>query len=93
MIKITQPTMTLSGIAASNDPSAPVVARVVTWLKPGADSAGVDICNAETQAMLNAMVGVLDATSVATVIALSKETVLKYPGLQQTHVEKARAMQ
>ena len=85
---------TLEGVAQSADPMAPVVARVVTWLKPGSEIAGVDICNAETKALLQSMAtaGVLDQTSVDSIIALSKETVAKYHGLTISHIEKARSM-
>lgn len=83
---------TLEGVAQSADPSAPVVARVVTWLKPGAELSGVDICNAETQGLLQMLAagGVLDQDSVNAVVALSKETVLKYPRIKHGDIEKAR---
>lgn len=85
---------TLEGVAQSQDPIAPVVARVVTWLKPGHEIAGVDICSTETQGLLQSMAtsGVLDQSSVDALIALSKETIEKYPGLTISHIEKARAM-
>jgi hypothetical protein len=84
---------TLEAVAQSQDPIAPVVSRVVTWLKPGSEIAGVDICNAETQGLLQAMAdgGLLDQSTVDSVIELSKETVLKYPRITYGDVEKARA--
>ena len=71
----------------------PVVARVVSWLKPGSES-GVDICNPETQSVLNtlAAAGILDATSVSTLIGLSKTFVPKYPNIEASDIEYARNM-
>lgn len=85
---------TLESVAQSTDPLAPVVARVATWLKPGSELSGVDICSTETQGLLQSMAsaGALDQSAVDAVIALSKETAPKYPGLTISHIEKARAM-
>lgn len=83
---------TLEGVAQSQDAIAPVVARVVTWLKPGSSQAGVDICSPETQALLQSMAGLLGQTNVDKVIALSKEEVLKYPGIHMGDLQNARAL-
>jgi len=85
---------TLDGVAQSADPMAPVVARVVSWLKPSSEFAGVDICNAETQGLLLLMAanGVLDQTAVDGLIALSKETVAKYPNIHIGDLQNARAL-
>jgi tryptophan synthase alpha subunit len=85
---------TLAGVAQSADPIAPVVARVVTWLKPGSELAGVDICNTETQALLQSMAdgNILPQAIVDSIISLSKETVLKYPGIHIGDVQNARAL-
>jgi hypothetical protein len=84
---------TLEGVAQSADPLALVVARVVTWLKPSSEAAGVDICNVETQGLLQQMgaVGILDQSIVDSLIALSVEKVLKYPNIKYGDIEKARA--
>lgn len=89
----------LSDFANHADPASlgdlgalvPVVNRVVSWLKPGGDT-GIDICNQETQTVLNTLAAadILDATSVASVIALSKTFVPKHPNIEVSDIEYAR---
>jgi len=75
------------------EPYAPLVARIVSWLTPGPES-GVDIGNVELQGVLSllASAGVVEATSVTSLIALASETNLKYPGIRTGDLEKARAL-
>jgi len=58
-------------------------------MKPGADR-GIDIVNPATQALLST-IGAAPAT-VAKIIALAKETVLKYPGITAGDIEYARSI-
>ena len=80
----------LSGLEAVAG-SDPVVARVVSWLKP-VNGSGVDICNAETQAVLTALVGTAGITQamVDSVIELASEEVKKYPSIRVADVKEAR---
>jgi len=79
----------LEAVAAGNS----AIARVVSWLKPGPDS-GIDIADAETQAILNSLVGTAGITQshVDVLTALASTDRAKYPGIQMTHLTKARGM-
>lgn len=69
----------------------PVIARVVTWLKPG-EGKGVDVCNAETQLVLGSLVGQGGVTQemVDKLIALATTETLKYPNLDIEDIEYVR---
>ncbi len=69
------------------------IERVVSWLKPGPE-AGIDIADVETQAILNSLVGTAGITQphVDGLVALASTDQAKYPGIQMTHLTKARGM-
>jgi len=69
-----------------------VIARALQWAQPGEDM-GIDICDAEVQAVFNSLIGgAVTQTMIDGIIALASETVPKYPGLKPAHVEYARGL-
>lgn len=69
-----------------------VVARALAWAQPGEDM-GIDICDAEVQAVFNSLVGgSVTQSMVDKIIALSSQTVIKYPGIRAGDVEHARGL-
>jgi len=70
--------------------SNPVIARALAWSQPGEDM-GIDICDAEVQAVFQSLVGgVVTQAMIDSIIALASETVAKYPGLKPGHIVDAR---
>ncbi len=72
--------------------SNPVIARALAWAQPGEDM-GIDICDAEVQAVFNSLVGgSVTQVMVDKVIGLSSQTVIKYPGIRAGDLEYARGL-
>lgn len=66
--------LTMSAIAASNDPLAPILARAIGWLNDPA-TGGVDLGDAATRGMIQALTGtVFTAEQAATLLALPEQS-------------------
>ena len=82
----------ISALEAAAQGSA-VIARALAWAQPGEDM-GVDICDAEVQAVFQSLVGSGGVTQgmVDQILSLQDQTVLKYPGVRAGDIEHARTV-